>query len=72
MRKSEVIVDLTKIHERLEELMDSQCLSNMKEEISSISSQIKVINDSLSEGCLTFSITGRAVSKSAKCRFCGK
>ena len=73
MKKSEVIVDLTKIQERLDELLSSNCLENVKGELFTISSQVKKINGDLKSSCLTFSITGRAPAmKTRECRFCGK
>ncbi|EID0060392.1 hypothetical protein FXE87_05360 [Vibrio mimicus] len=74
MKKSEVIVDLTKIHERIDVLLNKECLKESKGELADISSKIKKISENLNSGCLTYSITGRATAQSQndKCRFCGK
>ncbi len=73
MKKSEIIIDLTKIKERLDALLSSTYLENAKDELSAISSQIENINTVLQSDCITFSITGRAlIKKKSECRFCGK
>ncbi|KFK53718.1 hypothetical protein [Vibrio vulnificus] len=72
MKKSEVIYDLSLIHERLEQIMESKCINGAKDELIEISSKIKNISSELNKTNVTFSITGRVKSLANKCRFCGK
>ncbi|EGU35900.1 hypothetical protein VII00023_14528 [Vibrio ichthyoenteri ATCC 700023] len=73
MKKSEVIVDITKIYERLDKISATDSIDHeSKEELKRISSGLQAINEKLKAGCIAFSITARAQTHPEKCRFCGR
>ncbi|AXB30199.1 hypothetical protein DSB67_00720 [Vibrio campbellii] len=73
MKKSEVIVDLSKIAERLEDILSADTInSEVKLELKQIHSSVESVYSELKTGCISFSITARAKPQSEKCRFCGR